>query len=177
MADLSARYDTFWKEIRGGDTPMPRPIIGSGKIDCTWLVCDAWFHTGGEKGIWNQPYVNQGKMSFGKWPIRVSKPGEYRFEVARWPKEANAPIAGVPDVAAADVYLNEQSVSLANPKAFPITRVRLRVGGAVREQAVGPTDKVAAFQLPVDAGVYDVEARFLDAQGKEYPAYYVYVYE
>jgi hypothetical protein len=88
-----------------------------------------------------------------------------------WPREAEAPLAGIPAAGKiADAYLRDQPVSGllygGAPKALPVARVRLRIGASVQETAVNGRDKTAVFASKLDAGSADIEATLLDPAGQ-----------
>src|SRR5262249_58726867 len=94
----------------------------------------------------NMQTLRAGVNRNGPWHLLVEKDGVYEFELRRWPKEADAPIAGgVPAFQAVDGGLPEG-------KALPIAQVRWSIGAAGGKLPVGPQDKAGRFTVPLKAG-------------------------
>ena len=175
-ADLRRRYEKHWDALRMADFPYPRPIIGSGHDEETWLTCDAWIRDRPAPATWDQPHVRAGADNSGFWPIEVAAAGTYRFEVRRWPKEVDRPItAGLPPAEGGDVYTRGHVVQPGPGKATAAVKVVLQVGETTAERPIADTDTSASFDLPLAAGPTRVQAWLVDDKGAKRGAYYVYV--
>ena len=125
----------------------------------------------------------QGGCRVGRWPVRFAEAGTYLTEVRHWPREADAPLAGVPasgrvaDAATCDRPVRELLYLPGGPiRALPVARVQLKVGSSVQEAAVGTGEKCITFTTKVDAGPTDIEATLRDESGKALcSAFYVRV--
>lgn len=178
VASLRKKYDAYWSEIKAGKTPFQRPEVGSGKIDYTWLACDAWIADNKKPIIWNQPHVNEGLRNFGYWPLTVVRQATYTVEVRRWPKEIDWPISSVPELqTASDIELNKEPVFLPKGKIIKASKVKLRVGTQHYEKTITEKDSYARFNIEMKKGDTEIQAYLIDAKQKEFPAYYVYIYE
>ena len=125
-----------------------------------------WYTTQG-RCPWNQAAVAGGAAAFGRWTVRVAEAGTYRIEVRRWPRELDAPMAGIPSVKKTLLYGGA-------PKALPVAKTRLKVGNSVQEADVVAEDTVKCFTVKVEAGAADIETTLLDKAGKPLcSAYYV----
>ncbi len=119
VLQLQQLYEQYWKEIGEGKSPFQRNVIGSGKIEETWLNCDAWVPEQIEPETWNQSHVNQGVENFGYWPVTIARNGSYQFEVRRWPKEVNCPINSAPEAQTkGDIYSKNEPVLVAAGKNY-----------------------------------------------------------
>jgi hypothetical protein len=180
--ELRGAYERYWASVSAKDsTWRGRPIIGDPHQPEVALCSEDWYSTGGECP-WNQGRVARGDAVFGRWPVRFAEAGAYQFEVRRWPREADAPLAGVPTGEhVVDAQLDDQPVSgllyhfSTGMRALPVVRVQLKVGASVQEAAVSGGDKCTTFTTKLNAGPGDIEAAFLDESGKSIcSAYYVY---
>lgn len=178
---LSNAYEQYWAGVSAGDQGWRgRPIIGSPHAVETDLCAEDWYPTQGPCP-WNQAAVANGARVFGRWTVRFAEAGAYRVEIRRWPREADAPMAGVPDAPKnVDAYLNDQPVRGllygGALKALPVARARLKIDAGVQEADVDSRDKAKVFTVKVDAGAADIEAALLDKDGNPLcGAYYVYV--
>jgi arylsulfatase B len=176
VALLRARYEKHWDALRMADFPYPRPIVGSGHDDETWLTCDAWIRDRPGPATWDQSHVRAGANNSGFWPIEAAAAGTYRFQVRRWPKEVNRPItAALPPAQAGDIYERGRLVQPGPGKAIPAVKVVLQVGETTVERPITEADTNASFDLPLAAGPTRVQAWLVDDKGAKRGAYYVYV--
>ena len=177
---LKSDYEKYWTDVSAKDTGWRgRPIIGSSKAPETELCSESWYPT-----AWycpyNQSHVCMGKGMFGYWTVRIASDGRYRFEVRRWPREADGTMCGVVvDPKNSDAVLNDLPIKArlygGAPNALPVCRARLKVGDDVQEVPVAAEDKCAIFTIPLKAGPADIEATLLDKEGKPIcDAFYVY---
>jgi len=168
--ELRAAYQRYWTSVSARDKGWHgRPIIGSPQATEVGLCSEDWHPTHGNCP-WNQAAVAGGGALFGRWPVRVAKAGIYCVEVRRWPRETDAPLAGIPaGQKNVDAYLRDQPVSGllygGAPKALPVARVRLKIGANIQEITVDGGDKAAAFTAKMDAGPAGIEATLLDQAG------------
>lgn len=185
VKQLNQIYDQHWQELALEKQAYPRPVVGSGNDEETWLTPDSWVRDETELGSWDQSHIVTDNPVSGFWPVNIAKTGMYEFEVRRWPKEAN-------------ISINQDSAPLNTPDVFknglPIVKLgygkgdynkeqdttyyvrsRLELGEVVLEQPI-PTDHSAVrFTTQLTAGSKDIRAWFLTDKGKERAAYYVYI--
>ena len=177
VADLRRRYERHWDRLKLAENPYPRPIVGSPHQEETWLACDAWILDRERPMVWDQGHVRAAVKNNGFWPIEVAAGGTYRFEVRRWPKEADRPLAAaLPASDQSDVQRQGKPVFAPAGKAIPVAKVRLQVGGADRTKPVAKGDTSALFELPLAPGPAEVRTWLIDEEGRPLcGAYYVYV--
>jgi arylsulfatase A-like enzyme len=168
---LRAAYRNYWSSVSARDAGWRgRPIIGAAQAPEVELCAEDWYPTQGNCP-WNQAAVAAGEAVFGHWPIRIAATGTYHIEVRRWPREANAPLAGVPaGRKTVDAHLPNGPVSGllygGTPKALPVARVQLKIGGKTQEVVVDASASSASFLAPLDAGPVDLAAILLDRDGQ-----------
>lgn len=178
VSDLQQQYEQYWKEIGEGKSAHQRTIIGSGKINETWLTCDAWIPKNDSPHTWNQSHVNNAVMNFGFWPVSILKKGTYLLEVRRWPKEVNCPINAAPAAQTEeDIYRKNKPVLVGEGKIIPAVKVKLRVGNKYFEKSLNSNDEYAVFNITLEKGDTEIQAWLIDTLGSEFPAYYVYINE
>ena len=172
----------FWASVTGKDDEYAEPIVGTKtQAEINLQTHDA-FTLNQDDGLpWNQGHVMKGDLAFNYWRIRIDRQGTYRFEVRRWPREANTAITGVYTFAKEpDAWSYGEPVTGTiyggEGKALPVSKIRLRVGDQTRTQEVKTGQRYCEFNLTLAEGSSKVEALMLDADGKELgSAYYVYV--
>lgn len=175
---LRKDFDRYWARVTPGDREHPRVIIGSPHDEETFCHPMDWYVDGTP---WNHAQVAAGPKKMGSWPVAVHQAGTYRFEVSRWPREANACIRGVPDLRKqVDAWDRDQPVSEliygSEYKALPVHSIGIEVGGFAESKKVADKDTCLRFDIRLQAGNYDVKAVMLDEQKQMIAgAYYVYV--
>jgi arylsulfatase A-like enzyme len=109
----------------------------------------------------------------GPWNISVEQTGRYRISLRRWPKEADAPIAGgLPEYEPADMTHGP----FPEGRALPITQARIEVQGQRLSCPVGPGDTSAELEADLERGTTQLHSWFCNAEGSVLcGAYYAYV--
>ncbi len=85
---LTRAYETFWNSLPPAETLIAAHILGAEEAPEVRLVSMDWY-----KG--DAPWTQQGlknKSAQGTWLVEIARDGEYRFELRRYPREANLPI-------------------------------------------------------------------------------------
>ncbi len=178
---LMDEYERYWLEVSPGDRERPIAIAGDPRDPETFLHSSDWYLP---SPPWNHQLVAQGPRQCGTWWMRVAKPGNYVFEARRWPREAAAPLAGVPEIRKTidswDARGGKPGLIYGGPKpefkALPVASVRLTVGRKVLSCPVTAEDDAARFEIELqETSPFEVKAELLDADGKTLAgAYYVY---
>lgn len=175
---LTEEYEKNWIAINEGTSPYSRSVIGSGKIEKTWLTCDGWVPENIQPLTWDQPHVNAGVENFGFWPIKVVKKGTYEIEVRRWPQEIDLAINGTTEEQKeADITQNGLPVLMKQGKKVEAKKVVLKIGDRSYEENISSTDTNARFKIKIDKGDKIIQAWLIDEEQKKHPAYYVYIKE
>ena len=180
VARIREEFDAYWAKVSPGDRERVTVIVGDPRDPETFLhTSDSYLPS----VPWHHAMVANGSSFTGDWLVRAASPGHYRFEVRRWPREADAPLAGVPvfdkTIDAWDASGPKSDLIYAEPKAhfkrLPIATVRLRVGDTVLEKPVLKNAKAIDFEVPLATTPVKVMGEFLDASGKTISgAYYIY---
>ncbi len=157
VARLRQAHEDWWAEIEPVLAEYCPIVIGSDAENPTRL--DAFDLMGDV--AWNQSHIRAAMKVTGMWNVEVARAGDFEFRVRRWPAEAAAPIAAA---------LADGSGTAITPSS-----VRLRIGGFEATQPIAAGVVEVVFSTPLAAGRTALEAWFLDADGAEYAAYYVYV--
>jgi arylsulfatase A-like enzyme len=175
---IRQQHKAYWERVCPGDRDKPRFIVGHPNDRETLLQPADWYLP---SVPWNHAEVAKGPNRIGAWDIAIAEEGSYRFEVRRWPREANAPIQGVPvfkkEVDAWDAKGGKDKLIYGNTmKALPVAAIKLEVGGFSEVRQVSDKDKQVVFEIPLKQGATQVKGTMLDPQGKTIAgAYYIYV--
>lgn len=173
---LRRAYDEHWRSLELETRPLERPVLGGPGSPTLRLSSDL---TRDSNFIFQQDVRNGTFLRQPTWLIDVERAGRFRFEVRRWPREADHPMtAGLPPAGDPGLVYCGQTFSAINVpgKAIPVAEVELRFStGLTLHEPVKGDARCASFSVDLPAGPIDVEAWFLAADGRRLTgAYYVY---
>ncbi len=190
VKQLREEYENYWESVSANDNDFAAPIVGTQhqiETNLGTYIAYADVYPAHDHYL-----VMEGHSSDFFWKINVARKGLYRFEVRRWPREADTAIRGSYRFEKeVDSWLTGNPVtgawihpyvpvtggeSLQQGKALPVSKVRLQVGDQEKTLDVDDTMKECVFTFELPGGLTDVEATMLDAEDKAIgSAYYVYV--
>jgi arylsulfatase len=166
VSKMRGHLDAWWDGVEPKLNEHEAIIIGSDAENPTQLSPADWEDVFFDQG----KQVREGTPRNGAWNLEVAKAGIYRFELRRWPREADAPIAaGLPSKKA-------ELTEFPPGKALPIAGARIRIGEFDAAKEVRPDDKAVTFEASLQPSRSKLQAWFSDASGHDLcGAYYVYV--
>lgn len=181
VANIRKDFETYWAKVSPGDRDRAEFIVGDDRDPETFLHASDWYLP---NPPWNHAAVAGGSTVSGDWQIRAARAGMYRFEVRRWPREANAELAGVPEIHKTVDSWDAQGPkpdllygnARTNFKKLPVASVRLTVGEQTNTVAAAEGTKQVSFDLKLEADKsYSIKAELLDRSDKVIAGcYYVY---
>lgn len=178
VKQIREEHQKYWSRVSPGDRNLPYFIVGHPNDPETFLSSSDWYLP---SVPWNHAQVAKGSPQAGSWDITIVKNGLYRFEVRRWPREANAGIQGTPTFTkTVDAWTSAGGIDKLiygnEINALPIHSIRLEVGDYMEIKQVNETDKKLTFNLELKEGNYRVKGTFLDKKGNVISgAYYMYI--
>ena len=160
---LRGHYEKWWEEVSASfdeDCPI---VIGSQHEKVSRLTTHDWH---GEQCAWNQGQIRQGLECNGYWIIEIAEDGEYEFELRRWPKEEDRSLTdGIP---------GEITGWYHGGRAIDLRVAGIKIGEQEQTQEIDPESKGITFRFSLKAGVTRLQTSFIDADGANIGAYYVY---
>lgn len=167
VAKLKIEYDEWWSRVSARSGEYVRIGLGSPAENPVTLTAHDW-HGDAALQIWNQRNIRQAPAVNGFWAVQVARPGSYRIELRRWPREADLPIRAP--------YKDPEPNRETTPgKAIPVVRARLQIGNVDLTVQVAAGDKAAVFTVNLQPAPYELRTWFYDADGGERGAYYAYI--
>ncbi len=163
---LRDHYEKWWAGVAPALEDFSPISVGSDRENPVTLSAADWANVYCD----NMQNLRAGVNRNGPWHLLVERDGTYEIELRRWPREADAAIAGpVPAFHAVDG-------GLPAGKALPIAKARLKLGDLDETKPVGPEDKGVTFTLALKAGSrMPMQTWFYDADGQELcGAYFAY---
>jgi len=142
---LRAEYEKWWKSISTRFDSYCRIGIG-GDENPARITCHDWH---GQNVPWHQNSIQRGPWANGFWAIDVVKPGEYEFELRRWPQHLG--------------------------KSIEAVKARLKIGPHEESQDLAVDATAATFRVKLEAGPAKLQTWLSNKAGKTRGAYYVYV--
>ncbi|MFB6296330.1 MAG: arylsulfatase [Halobacteriales archaeon] len=150
VAALREDYEDWWAEAIEAFETTKYAHLGSEAANPVTLYSGDW------KGDYADNFNNLAAGDrTGYWDVVVETAGEYTFELARWPFEAETALtAGIEG-------------PQGEAEGIPIAEARLSVGDVDVSATVEADDTKATFTVDLEAGETRVETLFCDADGSE----------
>lgn len=161
----------WWDEVGPNANVPQRVVIGSDHENPSRLTACEWL----DVFVDQQGQIRRGQQKSGYWLLDVAQDGEYEFELRRWPRDADIPLAeAMPDgsgtalpITSASIYLNNYhhlSVGQKRPYGFEGLTKQVKSG-----------DKSIVFSANLKKGPISLHTWF---RGEDliFSAYYVYVH-
>ena len=124
-----------------------------------------------------QQAVRQARPVNPIWLLQVERPGRFRFEVRRWPREVTAGLCeALPATTDPEIeYIGHKAYRIDVPGvALDIARVELMLNQEKLTKEVTHGAQGVSFDVDLPVGPVDVEAWFMGTGGKRMGAYFVY---
>ena len=189
---MKAFYDLWWRELEPTFAQTTEIYLGVEKAPVVTLTCHDWI---GGTPPWNQHMVRAAmgyrlKNSRRKkqdekepiqadtgnfWAVKVMAPGDYAFELRRWPTESNKPVAS--SLPAGEAVPGASKAFRETPgEAIPVVSAGLRLNGDVKATvSVAKDSPSVQISLSLQPGSYELAPFFQTEDGKEVGAYYCIV--
>ncbi|QDT63824.1 arylsulfatase [Calycomorphotria hydatis] len=167
VARMRAHLDEWWSGVKDDVFEPQRVIIGHESENPALLSACEWL----DVFVDQQIQIRRGVRKNGAWHVTVAQPGEYEFELRRWPKESGLKLTeGCPEINVTDGVFVEG-------EALPIHRTELRIGDKLIK-LYSPNEDGTAYQCSAKLieGETIIQTWFLDHNGAEIcGAYYLYI--
>ncbi|EDL61245.1 arylsulfatase [Gimesia maris] len=163
---MQAHLDQWWSELEPTVAVPQRVIVGHPSENPAMLTACEWL----DVFVDQQRQVRRGVRRNGTWHLIVDRPGNYQFELRRWPRESGLQLTeGTPALKVTDGLL-VQGVAL------PVTKAKIKIGTFTATANSDSKAESITFTTSLEKGPVELTTWLLDGQGKEIcGAYYVYV--
>ena len=146
---LRTEYERWWKSLSAVFDDFVRIGIGSDAEPRAQLHPHDWHVSSQAMSSWHQNHVRSGHLGNGHWAIEVTRPGEYEFELRRWPDHVDEPMEA--------------------------TSARLTIADVDVEQAIPAGATKITFTVPLEPCKTRLQTWLTTPDGKTRGAYFVYV--
>jgi arylsulfatase len=161
------RYERWWAEVEPRVNEVTPLTVGDVHEGETMLSAADWV----DVFLDQQAQVRAApEKRNGAWSLNVARTGTYRFELRRYPREADLALsAAAPEQKFVDG-------TMRSARAVPIAKAKIRVGEKESSADAEAGAKAVTFSVPLESGPTTLQSHFYDAAGNELiGAYYVYV--
>ncbi len=172
VQSLMAKYDAWWEKVSIDGDKYVRIVLGSDRENPSRLDCMDW-HGNGANDVWDQVQVRTAPVANGFWAVDISRQGNYRFELRRWPKELDLPInASYPGCG--PLKNGKPNRDTVPGTAIAPVKARIMIGNIDEAKTIPAGAHFVEFTLPLSRGPAELRTVFYDADENARGAYYVY---
>lgn len=174
VAEMRAFYDKWWEQVSlQFDEEINIPIGLANENPVTLTAHDV--HSNKDDYPWNQIKIRKGNVGSGYWSIDVISEGDYEISLRRYPIEADLLInTTVEKVTTSD--LPGLQFDIPEGKNFNYKEATIDFDNSIKEKVkISSSDKSSDFKVYLKEGKSKFSASFIDADGMENVAYYVYI--
>lgn len=174
VSSMRSFYESWWEEVSVEfDEEIYFKLGLENENPLTLTAHDTHTLEGGQP--WNQIQIRNGADGSGYWSVDIMEAGEYEISLRRYPIESglriNEQIDGISTKELPGLEFN-----IPAGKSLKYIKATMRIGKDIQKEVnVSDKDVQAIFKLPLKAGKTKLYASFIDKDGKENTAYYVYV--
>lgn len=166
VSKMREHLDRWWNGVKEDVMIPERVVIGHDAENPMMLTACEWL----DVFVDQQKQVRRGDPKNGIWHLTVASPGDYRFELRRWPRESELTLkASLPQTRVTDGYFDPG-------RSIPIETATLTVGD--QKLRIKPDREQQSFtaQMTLPAGNIQMQTTFFDQDNQSLcGAYYVYV--
>lgn len=170
---LAQGYERIWQSFldEGADERFAYIKVGTAYENPSRINAHDML-TGKHGGAWHQHGPVVASQVTGRWKIEFVEDGRYRVSLRRFPRESGLAINATFPAQAKRIEL--ERVMPASVKD-DFVEAYLYVAGLSGTKKIEPGQQEVSYEGFVPAGKYDMEAQLIDADGRVYPSYYVYI--
>jgi len=174
VIELMESYENWWTDISKNFNIYNRTIVGSIYQKEVQLDAQFWH---GSFSAFNQQHVRSALQANGFWDLEVATKGTYRIELRRWPKELDLAIDALVESPLLDPVKHDVTTRLVKLKSTAIIpkTARLQIGDFDQRQFIQKGQKSVTFKVRLPKGKLNLKTWFINAEGIEWGAYYVYI--
>ena len=175
---LRNAYEEWWSDVTESVEDYPPIYIGYKQDNPVMIHAIEWHEATFENKLADHNALRSNQKAQGYWWVNVAVEGEYRFELRRWPVEAELAIEENVPPHEPETLLYIPFKDKQFPKGYGIKAryARLQIQDIDKTTDVHDGDKSVQFMVSLKKGKSKLIADFLDDNRKVLAsAYYVYV--
>lgn len=172
-ARLALAYEQWWESIMAEGVSERYAYIKAGtKYENPVRITSHDLLTGDWGFAWHQYGAASASQAAGRWKLEIVSGGDYAISLRRFPRESGLAINTSFPAAEKPRRLEEAMPESRNPgfeEAF------LYIADFRKTLKINQGDEEVTFKMKLPEGKFDMEAKLVDAEGRIYPAYAVYI--
>lgn len=173
VARLRESYNKWWNSLmEQGVNQNYAHIIGGTKYENPLRISSHDMHIYPFGRIWHQHGALEAERGSGILKIEIASEGIYRISLRRYPRESGLSIHQ-------NVEAEEETIEISSPmpasNRVKMKQATLYLADISETKPVMNDDEEINFEGYLPAGKYDMNAYFVDDQGRVYPSYYTYI--
>jgi hypothetical protein len=170
---LAEGYERWWESIMK-DNPNERyAYIKAGTpFENPVRICSHDLLAAKHGSAWHQYGAVEAVQALGTWKVQIVTAGSYRITLRRFPVESNL---GINSTFPARIPTPELERDMPAGEKSDFTGAYLSIADFNRTVTIDPNAEEINFSMHLEPGKYDMEARLLDSQNRNYPSYFVYI--
>lgn len=170
VTQLRDDYEDWWQKVsQQFDGTIPIPI----GVEATTLLTAHDWRNEDSSSPWNQSLIRAGLEENGYWEIDVAQTGQYRFELRRWPREADLALRA--GIAGELIDYNDIEYGYGGGKPLSLKWAKIQIADVLAEKSIDETDKFIEFVVELQAGETLLHTFLIDEDEMTIGAYYIYV--
>jgi arylsulfatase A-like enzyme len=170
---LKAHYEKWWKSVEPHLDLEPFRLGVTDDEDM--LTAYDWWYG---RRVYNWPHLRRGDRSNGRYLVCIERGGNYRISLRRWPRESGLGICdAVERYVPTDSYMafDKKHAPFPPGKGFDVVEAKIRFGNQEKRVPVTPDSQEVVLNFYVPQGETTLQTWFIDKEGKEFGANYVYI--
>lgn len=170
MEEFKAAYESWWKDVSKNANQYSYAQIGAkgqGVVRLNSHDC----HVDSGLVAFSQDQVRAGTGKNGFMTIELVKSGTYEIQLCRYPLESGLKLRDSAPGLQQYPYSNKFSAGLA----LNLVKARIQIGDMVKEKNIDGNKQSVDFEMNLKEGKAFLQTWLIDSEGKERPAYYVYL--
>jgi hypothetical protein len=170
---LAAAYERWWQSIEDEGVNERYAYLSVGTVHENPVRITSHDMLTGDHGMtWHQFGAVEAEGGSGIWKVAVESAGEYMISLRRFPRESGLGFNSVFPEGPEERRL-EYPMPGSNKKDFE--EAYLYIADFKSRKEIKKDSGEISFRLYLQKGRYDMEARLFDAEGRTFPAYYIYI--
>ncbi len=174
VSRLRVSYEKWWQSIldEGVDERYAYIEVGTPFENPTRISAHD-LHTGFWGNVWHQHGALEATQGSGVFKIEFTSEGDYKISLCRYPRESGLAINEVFPGVKPTLEVNDPLPASKNVNMKTAVLYLADYEGIKKE--IKPGDKEGTFNVYMQKGKFDLEARMVDEMNRIYPAYYIYI--
>jgi arylsulfatase A-like enzyme len=171
VKELKDAYEKHWEDIQPYSERIARVHLGNSKQEVSTFSLSGVTPDEGCPAEWSMDGAIKARRIVGRWPVFIEQSGQYEVELRRWPREMDRAINEFKGLGGRVPMkeFSQDAVQISPDSA------RVKIGDTDICKKIDPEARSIRFKISLAQGPADLQAWFIDKDGTDRVAYWVYV--